>query len=198
MEDIIGDSNGTVAGLPKLVEGINGNALEFDGVADFINVPAKNFNRGNQPMTVSAWVFLKEGDKVAGPTFHTIFNVGIGHIAGQCFWVATFTGRRRGVFQIRTTQCVENGPYDAVGPDLTLNEWHHVAGVYNGAKKNLLYLDGVEVGTRDTPAEPDVHFPPDEFGVIGGKFDPRDELTGALWPGIIDEVGFYNRALTPE
>jgi hypothetical protein len=89
------------------------------------------------------------------------------------------------------TQCVDHGPFDTKGIELTLKEWHHVAAVY-GDKKNTVYLDGVEVGTRDVP-EPNVlmNF---QFGIIGGE----NAGGGNIWEGIIDEVGFYNRALTPE
>ena len=77
-----------------------------------------------------------------------------------------------------------------------MNEWHHVAAVYDGAKKNLLYLDGVEVATTEIPAEPDVQidFHPEGARIGGGPQQPPDWI----WDGIIDEVAFYNRALTPE
>ena len=191
VKDIIGENEGLVNGNPKIVEGKYGNALQFNGGTDFIKMPTKNFNSGNQPMTISVWLFLKKKG-VAGPRWHSLVHFGQGE-AGKCFWAYTYTGRRRGVYSIRMTQCVDTGPFDAKGPDLTVNEWHHVAAVYDGAKKNLLYLNGIEVGTRDTPAEPDVQMD-FQFGVIGGEHEAGNNI----WDGVIDEVGFYNRALTPE
>ena len=193
VKDIIGENDGNVQGKPKIVEGKYGNALEFDGKTDFLGVPTNNLNSGNQPMTVSVWVFLRKKGP-GGEIYHGIVNFGDRTTAGKCFMVFAYTGKRRGVNSIRMTQCVNTGPFDAVGPDLTLKEWHHVAAVYDGAKKNILYLDGVEVGTRDTPAEADVKMDFDRGGVIGAQNEP----VCCLWEGLIDEVGFYNRALTPE
>ena len=197
VKDIVGENDGTVNGKPKIVEGKYGNALEFDGKKDYILVLTNNFNSGNQPMTTTAWLFLKNKGR-GGPAWHGLVSLAapIGE-AGKCFWVYAYTGRRRGVNQIRMTQCVDNGPFDAKGPDLTLNEWHHVAAVYNGAKKNILYLDGVEVATREIPKEPDVqmNFHPDGSGIIGAD---SKRPVDYFWEGLIDEVGFYNRALTPE
>ena len=60
VKDIIGENDGEVQGKPKIVEGKYGNALEFDGQADSIQLPVNNLNSGNQPMTATAWVFLKK------------------------------------------------------------------------------------------------------------------------------------------
>ena len=124
-------------------------------------------------MTATVWVFLKKKGP-GGPFWHSLIAFGQGQ-ARKCFLVYAYTGRRRGVNQIRMTQCVDNGPFDAKGPDLTLNEWHHVAAVYDGAKKNLLYLDGVEVATTEIPAEPDVQidFHPEGARIGGGPQQPQ-------------------------
>ena len=190
VEDIVGENDGIVRGKPKTVEGKYDNALEFDGIKDFILLPTNNLNSGNQPMTATAWLFLKRKG-CAGPCWHSLVQFGQGE-AGTCFWIYTTTGRRRGVNRITMTQCVIASPFDTKGPDLTLKEWHHVAAVYDGAKKNTLYLDGVEVATNDIPAEPNVLMNFDVFSaqISGGG--------GYFWDGIIDEVGFYNRALTAE
>jgi len=72
---------------------------------------------------------------------------------------------------------------------LTLNQWHHVVGTYNG---NLiaLYLDGVSVASAvDTRQQQhkDGHF------IIGAKTANDGTLLGA-----IDEVAVYDRALSEE
>ena len=54
------------------------------------------------------------------------------------------------------------------------------------------------MATRGTPEEPNVlmNFHPEGQGLaISGNIG---RPPGELWPGIIDEVGFYNRALTPD
>jgi hypothetical protein len=173
VEDIVGDNDGVVNRKQKVEKGKFGNAFEFNGNGDQILFPTAGFNTKNQAMTVTVWVFLKEKGR-GGPSWHGIVHLGEGQ-AGKCFWVHTYTGRRRGVRQIRMTQCVDNGPYDVKGPELPLKEWHHVAAVYDGAKKNLLYLDGVEVATTEIPAEPDVQidFHPEGARIGGGPQQPQ-------------------------
>ena len=189
VEDIIGENDGVVNGKPKVVEGKYDNALEFDGIKDFILLPTKNLNSGNQPMTATAWLFLKKKGP-GGPAWHSVVSFGPWE-TGKCFTIFAYTGKRRGVNQITMTQCIDHSKWDAKGPDLTLKEWHHVAAVY-GEKRNILYLDGVEVANIETPGEPDVRM---DFEVFGGRISGGG---GYLWAGIIDEVGFYNRVLTPE
>ena len=71
VEDIIGENDGVVNGKPKVVEGKYDNALEFDGIKDFILLPTKNLNSGNQPMTATAWLFLKKKGP-GGPAWHSV------------------------------------------------------------------------------------------------------------------------------
>ena len=200
VEDIIGENDGLVKGHPKIVEGKYGNALEFNGINTFILVSANNLVGGNQPMTISLWLFAKRA--LEASKFNGIVGFGNRAKAGQCLKVDVYNGRRRGVNQIRMSHCLHGGAWDTVGPDMTLNEWHHVAAVYAGAKKSILYLDGVEVATRELPAEPDVEIDTEFGGIIGGQNARRGDGGGLqevtdIWEGLIDEVGFYNRALTP-
>jgi hypothetical protein len=74
-----------------------------------------------------------------------------------------------------------------------LNTWTHLTGVYDGARKtSLLYVDGTAQG----PGTPVIAWPARASFLIGAA--RWDDLTGInLWPGQIDDVRIYNRALTP-
>ena len=66
--------------------------------------------------------------------------------------------------------------------------------IYNGANRNILYVDGVEVAAKDTP-EADVQLVPGQGLWIGASVRQGG---GGFWLGLLDEMGIYNRALTPE
>ena len=57
-----------------------------------------------------------------------------------------------------------------------------------------LYFDGAEVGTEELKTAPDVKIDFDAFSAIIGGNGWRPP--GEFWDAIVDEVGFYNRALT--
>ena len=71
---------------------------------------------------------------------------------------------------------------------MTDNQWHHVAGVYDGSSE-ILYIDGVEeariasTGQIDTSAEP--------FWIGNEPINKN-----RWWGGALDDVRLYNRALS--
>ena len=83
------------------------------------------------------------------------------------------------------------------GPEIELKKWHHIAAVYNGAKKKLLYLDGVEVATRELGFEPDIQPGPIAGKAGAGAVIGANTRHDVLWDSLMDEVGIYKRALTP-
>ena len=189
VKDLVGKNDGVIQGNPKIVEGKYGNALQFDGSSDHIFLTTKKFNSGNQEMSISAWFFK---DKRGVPGFRTIFTLGPWpDPKNLCFAVLTFVGKRRIDNQLRLHHC---GPPAIEGVEIELEKWHHVAAVY-GAKKETLYLDGVEIGTQDLPEAADVKIDFNPFSAIIGGNGWR--TPGEFWEGLIDEVGFYNHALTP-
>jgi hypothetical protein len=75
------------------------------------------------------------------------------------------------------------------GSALPLNTWTYLTGTFDGTTMKL-YVNGVEVGSQPASSPIDV-----TTGVlrIGG-----DRVwTGEFFPGLIDEVRIYNRALSP-
>ena len=190
VEDIVGDNDGILQHKQKVVKGKYGNALEFDGVKDFIILDAHKLPQGNSAMSISAWIFK---EKKGNPGHHSFVHIGV-NCCKHDFWMMTFVGQRRLNNQLRMGQ---SGGGDTLGREIELGKWHHVAAVYDGAKKNLLYLDGVEVATKELDFEPDI-----QPGPIPGKAGDGATLGGhtrkaASWEGLLDEIGIYNRGLTP-
>ena len=191
VEDIVGDNDGALQNKQKLVKGKYGNALEFDGVFDLIDLDAHKLPMGNSAISISVWIFKeKKGD----PGFHAIIHIGVNDCCAISFTVVTFSGQRR----LNNQLIIGGNGGEVKGPEIELGKWHHVAAVYDGAKKNLLYLDGVEVATRELDVEPDI-----QPGPIPGKQGMGATIGSSTrrnpsWDGLLDELGIYNRALTPE
>ena len=167
-------------GDPNFAEGIVGQALDLDGDGDYIdcgNDPNFGMQETNQ-MTAASWVTIRsipaawsaivaKGEyawRISNANLDPRFHFGI------TIWNAPDTFGTDGV--------------TAVGFD----EWHHVAGTFDGANINL-YVDGaLDIGVPTT--EP---IGANEASVLIGE---NPESTGRFWDGLIDEVVIYNRALS--
>lgn len=81
-------------------------------------------------------------------------------------------------------------------PDDWADNWHHIAGTYDGTTLKL-YLDGKEVASTTS-----------EFGIVSGPnpvgigadltYDAQNPNVPATFKGIIDNVRIYNKALSLE
>jgi hypothetical protein len=191
VKDIVGENDGFVTGKPTVVKAKFGNGLKFDGGGDWVLVTTKGLNSGNQAMSVSAWFF--KAKKGPAPGGFTIFAFGRWDCCCICFNASLVNGKRR--LNNRLSMSQWGCGSDINGPEIELGKWHHVAAVYDGAKKNTLYYDGVEIGTKDIPEEPNIemNFNAQSGGLGLNGWRPPN---GEFWDGILDDIGFYNRALT--
>jgi len=101
-------------------------------------------------------------------------------------------------FYVRQPDAAATGVVTDAPPDAAVfdGNWHLVAGTFDGANVHL-YVDGVEVGTPK-PATGIGYGPPinDSAFYVDG-YPPQAACLGASdFPGQIDEVRVYNRALT--
>jgi len=177
--------HGTLRGDPQLVEGYDGNALEFDGDGDYVNIDGykgilADANGVQQPFTVTAWVNTTDSGDRTIASWGTSTN-------GIRVDFRLYQGRLR----------VEHGAGNRQG-DTNLNdgEWHHVAlTMIEGATIShpdvILWLDGKD----DTRPGTD----PDAFAIT-----PRDDMSigrrahnnSRLFIGSLDDVRLYDKELT--
>lgn len=76
----------------------------------------------------------------------------------------------------------------------SVDQWHHLAAVYDGAEMRL-YVDGQRRnGSREQSGE--IAYPDEASFVIGGHGDSRDRNGLVPYAGHIDDVRLWNRALT--
>jgi predicted outer membrane repeat protein len=180
-EDSIGDNDGTLASSPiwKPNEGKVDGALWFDGHDDYVacgNSPVFNLTNA---ITVAAWVNLAQVDE----DWQAIVA------KGDSAWRLSLVEQTQ-----RFHFAVTGEPYHYVNGTTVvgLDEWHHVCGTYDGEYIRL-YVDGVE-----DPASPIAYnggITTNDYPVYIGE---NAEITDREWSGMIDDVRFYNYALSAE
>jgi hypothetical protein len=157
-----------------------GNAARFNGASGtYVNLGAP-FHPGSST-TVEAWVRL---DTAANKPFHAIvarwdgsFELDVNQDAGAGNFVTRSGGNTFG---------------QAATASFTFGQWHHMVGVFDAATSTTtVYLDGVQGSSQVT---------------TGGLQNAGSTLyigatrdgagSGFNWTGLIDEVAFYNRALS--
>src|SRR5262249_24928696 len=101
-------------------------------------------------------------------------------------------------FYVRQPDAAATGVLSDSPPDSAVfdGKWHPVAGTFDGAHIRL-YVDGVEVGPPN-PASGTGSGPPIiDPAFYVDAYPPQAACLGASdFPGLIDEVRVYNRALT--
>jgi hypothetical protein len=178
--DSSGNGNdGTFVGTPKWVAGKYGGAIEFDG-DDYINCGNGDSLQIQDEITITFWfqvdafsntweAFLAKGDN----SYRSSRSGGTGN--------ATHMGASG------TTIGGGNGYYDATIV-ITDNQWHHWAGVYDGAEARI-YIDGVlDTASAGTGQ---INISSFDFS-IGENLDQ----TGRFLHGLMDDVRIYSKALT--
>ncbi|MHC5059129.1 MAG: LamG domain-containing protein, partial [Planctomycetota bacterium] len=170
--DSSGMSNhGTVTGGARWVRGRLGGALEFDGKDDYVEVGSVGVS-GAAPRTIAGWARATTTDF---PGWATVFGFSpavAGH--GKYFDIARNNGGKYALH-------VSGRDYDLCAVDL---RWHHLAATYDGSTI-ARYLDGNLVGSI-TRALDTV----DEVCIGRRASKPRH------FPGLVDEVRIYSRALS--
>ncbi len=167
--------NGSIINMESgdRVTGILGNALDFDGTNDYVNVTnITNLPIGATPFTVSLWANLDSWDTINQNFYH---------------WGTTSTRANNRLMAITDNTgeislnlfgvTVVHEPGDISG------RWIHLAVTYNGTTGIKLYLNGTNVKTQKLTGVLDIT----ETNVWLGTQKSSEFLDGKL-----DEVGIWN------
>jgi hypothetical protein len=161
-------------------------AIDFDGTDDYVKTSSA-FSYDS--FTLSAWVKRDNNPGWGG----IITNDGSGSYARN-WWFGGWNGNNCIHFYVdpvNSTYENNQGPPCADG-SLSLNDWHHVAGVHTGDfGKMRVYIDGRIVAKKNFSGP--VTKAPDTLVDIGG-----DRLSNNWFNGSVDEVRVYNRSLSKE
>jgi len=177
--------DGTVKGKPKLIDGVEGKAWQFDG-ATSIDMTFPIMTAPDPALSIRC--FFK-ADEVKGQ--HTIYDEG-GAWTGFCVRIMD------GKLEFATVCCDANHPPPVIisVPFDDTRDWHELAAIYDHGKMSL-WLDGELVGEDKTKW--------DELGSHGqsgaiGNMSPGDTAFGSAgdyFVGAMDEFRIYSRALQP-
>lgn len=161
--------------------GISQSGLYFNGVNDFVQVPSTpSLNIDLDAVSISVWLKLEELPSEISNGFGPIYD------SDEDYYILYLDKNNE---ELRFKVKDDNGLTSRPGiseSDLSLNEWIHVAGVYNG-KEAMIYLNGELMDSHTTTG----------IGELG--LNQNAELgrnDGNYFKGSIDELRIYERPLS--
>ncbi|MBU2036859.1 LamG domain-containing protein, partial [Patescibacteria group bacterium] len=180
--DLSGNNNtGWLLNGVKKTEGINGQALSFDGVDDYVNVADSNSLDITNNLTLSFWM------KAANLT------------QTNSYLLSKLSGSSNNAYSVVWEYANNTVEFYAISygfgrpstnSQITINDtnWHHIIYTYDGATWRG-YKDGVEA---ITPVSLVSSLTATAGNLLIGSFNG----TQYLFNGLIDDVRVYNRALS--
>jgi hypothetical protein len=193
----VGDSSGNrnhgvLMGLdPTLswVAGRLGGALAI-GPDGYVSVAdSASINGIIDQVTLSAWVYF-DGVISVADGYGTAISRQIGATNEQYYHLSLHQPGNPTLFVGMSANLPAARP--TTSKTVAQKTWTHLAGTYDGSLATL-YVDGVDVGSVSISGT----FPIDTTPVILGGNGNAATVT-ERFPGIIDEVALYNRALSPD
>jgi hypothetical protein len=168
------------------VAGKTGNALQFDGINDYVQMTDYTGIIGANPRTISLWVKTSVSSQ----------------IQSMVHWGEDSTGQLWKLF-IQTDGTVRMGAFEGAvysKRSIADNQWHHIAAVLGEGQTRSdqirLYVDGQPdtipttfTCTINTSGASPVH--------LGAWCKPSTGARSEYFKGLLDEVCIYNRALAP-
>jgi hypothetical protein len=176
-------TNGPALALAGALAGDADTAAGFDGTNDYVNVPyAAALNPAQ--FTVEAWVDPTSGSGNWYEVASSWSNSGSRWIG----YALEINPSNNWIVYVGDGSHVEPS---AVGPVRVLNAWTHLAVTYDGSTLRL-YVNGTQAASTATTFYAG-NSSPVAFE-IGAEY--ANGTQGAFFPGVIDDVAVYNRALT--
>ncbi|MEX5213392.1 MAG: DNRLRE domain-containing protein [Nitrospiraceae bacterium] len=177
--DSAGSNTATLINAAWTTQGKYGAGLSFNGTNAYVEVPTPAIAlQFSSAFTVEAWVKLN----TLPNDWTTILGRQYGTGTGDSWWIGT-----------NGATLYFYAGSDSVSTPIATGVWLHVAAVKNGTTLTL-YFNGFEMASITNAAATILN---DANEVTFGAGSNGNPLMTEFFNGTLDEIRFYNRALTP-
>ncbi|MBO9583149.1 MAG: T9SS type A sorting domain-containing protein [Flavobacterium sp.] len=186
--DVSGNkSNGSVAGAVLTTDrfGNSNSAYSFNGTGSYIDATITNIPQGNAARTISGW--FKTNTANPGENGDVcIFNYGaLSRL--QRFGLTIYS---KGYLETSTGPNATDDDFYVNNFNYLSNDWYFFTLTYNGTKVSL-YVNGVFVSEKNAAINTT-----NNLFRLGKRIS--GDTTNEYFKGEIDDIGIWNRVLTPE
>ncbi len=185
---------GYTLGVPGAIKGDPDTAARFDGSSGYVNVgapPAGDpvpLSVGDH-LSIEAWV--KRDDPTNG--WQTVATGWMPGASSHASWVLMFDGLDRLVLRRAADGNGDGGVQLATSTtSVSDHNWHYIAATKDGSEKHL-YIDG-----KDVTGPVEDGDMPDSTAMLIGRGTIHRDPEKYEFPGTIDELAVYNRAVTAD
>ena len=189
--DLILEIDAENNGAEFVEDGKSGKGLEFDGVGDFVSIEDETLDIVGE-FTLSAWVSSNREWNLTKGIYNNILAKDNIYSKGYGLEVYEDNNDAGGI-GVKLEVWSRGASFNPCSYDIqskwVVGGWYHVVGVYDGFNL-MIYLNGkskktcVGINPGDTSGEK-LYI---GYSSVGSRYDKP-------WPGKIDEVSIYNRAL---
>jgi glycerophosphoryl diester phosphodiesterase len=165
------------------ITGVSQSAIRFNGISDYVTVPTTpSLNIDLDAVSLSVWVKLEELPSQISGSYGPIYD------SDDDYYVLYLDkGNEELRFKVKDNNGLTSRP-GIPQSALTLNEWIHIVGVYNG-KEAMIYLNGELMDSHTTTG----------IGNLGQNQSAQlGRDNGNYFKGGIDEFRIYERPLTQQ
>jgi hypothetical protein len=175
--DSVGENHGTLVGDATWVDDADrGQCLDLDGDGDYVDVGEDPSLTFTESITVACWIKVRAFDR----NWNAII------VKGDDWVLARTRDDNRVAFLC--LGLTGGGWPEVYSGDVNDGEWHHVAGVYDGATLSM-HQDGNVVDSKTVGGQINSNWAHVLIGENG-------QAANRFWNGLIDDVRIYSRALT--
>jgi hypothetical protein len=185
------DHYGTFYGDPQFVAGIDGDALEFDGINDYVVLGSGGSLNFGATTDFSVLLWVNWTGNPSDPAFISNKNWDSGGNTGYVLAQADNGNTWQWNWNVAGGTRAD---YDPAGPVLTDGEWHHLCVTHDRDGYAKFYVDGAYQDQRDISGSKGAI----DTGMPHVLAQDGTTTYGAIYAGLMDDVRIYNKVLTIE